>query len=220
MADALNVSGRPMTPPRAAAAAGILFSALMIASLGIIRLAVPADPTKPGIWFTDPAGRNAIRLALNLVPFAGIAFLWFIGVLRHRVGSSEDQFFATVLLGSGLLFVGSMFASAAAAGALTDTPPGASIRLANDEVYYFARRVTYTFLNVFAIKMAGVFIFSTCTIALRTAIFPRWVAFSGFACGVALLVVISNWLWIALLFPLWILLVSAQILVADKGRHR
>jgi len=191
----------------------------MIGSLGVIRVAVPADPTKPGIWLTDSTLRNAVRLALNLVPFAGIAFLWFIGVLRNRLGALEDRFFATVFLGSGLLFVGSLFASAAVAGALVETAPG-TIQQAGNEIYYFARRVSYTFLNVFAIKMAGVFMFSTCTIALRTAIFPRWVAFAGFACSVALLVVISNWLWIALLFPLWILLVSTQILVADRMQRR
>jgi hypothetical protein len=122
--------------------------------------------------------------------------------------------------GSGLLFVGSLFASAAAAGALVETAPAVNIQQANNEIYYFARRVSYTFLNVFAIKMAGVFMFTTCTIVLRTAILPRWVAFSGFVFGVALLVVISNWLWIALLFPLWILLVSTQILVWDRMGHR
>ena len=115
---------------------------------------------------------------------------------------------------------GSLFAAAAAAGALLETPAVISIQQASNEIHYFARRVSYAFLNVFAIKMAGVFLFSACTIALRTAIFPRWVAFSGFVCGVALLVVISNWLWIALLFPLWILLVSTQILVADRMRLR
>jgi len=192
----------------------------MIGSLGIVRVAVPDDPTKLGVWLSDSSFRNAVRLALNLVPFAGIAFLWFIGVLRNRLGKLEDQFFATVLLGSGLLFVGSLFASSAVAGAFVETGPAGNIQQANSEVYYFARRASYTFLNVFAIKMAGVFMFSTCTIALRTAIFPRWVAFSGFACGAVLLVVISNWLWIALLFPLWILLVSTQILVADRIRHR
>ena len=95
-----------------------------------------------------------------------------------------------------------------------------AIQSGSSEVYYFARRVSYAFLNVFAIKMAGVFLFSTCTIALRTAIFPRWIAFTGFVCGVTLLLVISNWLWIALLFPLWIALVSAYILVAERGQHR
>jgi len=214
------VSSRPLTPPRAAAVAGIIFSALMIASLGIIRLLVPADPARPGIWVTDPAHRNAVRLALNLVPFAGVAFLWFMGVLRNRIGEWEDQFFATVFLGSGLLFVASLFASATAAGALVETARAGNIQEVNHEIHYYARRVSYAFLNVFAIKMAGVFMFSTCTIALRTGIFPRWVALSGFACGVVLLLVISNWLWIALLFPLWILLVSARILVEDSLRCR
>jgi hypothetical protein len=216
MTNTLNASSRSLTPPRAAAVAGIIFSALMIGGLGIIRVAVPDDPAKPGIWLTDSTFRNAVRLALNLVPFAGIAFLWFMGVLRNRLGALEDQFFATVFLGGGLLFVGSLFASAAAAGALLETAPAVNIQHADNEIYYFVRHLSYTFLNVFAIKMAGVFMFSTCTIALRTAIFARWVAFSGFACGLALLLIISNWAWIAMLFPLWILLVSAQILVTDK----
>jgi len=186
----------------------------------MVRVTLPDDLASPGIWLTDSNGRKAVRLAMNLVPFAGIAFLWFIGVLRNRLGALEDQFFATVFLGSGLLFVGSLFASAAAAGALLEVTPTVNIQQADDETYHFVRHLSYTFLNVFAIKMAGAFMFSTCTIALRTALFPRWVAFSGFLCGVVLLVVISNWLWIALLFPLWILLVSVQILVADRVQCR
>jgi hypothetical protein len=216
MTNTINGSDRQLTPPRAAAIAGIIFSVLMIASLGIVRITLPDDPVRPGMWLADSAGRNAITLALNLVPFAGIAFLWFIGVLRNRLGALEDQFFATVFLGSGILFVASLFAAAAVAGALVGTASAVTIQHANNEIYHFIRLLSYTFLNVFAIKMAGVFMFSTCTIALRTKIFPRWVAFSGFVCGVTLLVVISNWLWIALLFPLWILLVSTQILLADK----
>jgi hypothetical protein len=188
----------------------------MIASVGIIRVAVPADPTKPAIWLTEPSHRGPVMFALQLVPFSGIAFLWFIGVLRNRLGALEDRFFATVFLGSALLFVASLYASAAAAAAFLETIAGGNIQQLNTDIYYFARHVSYVFLNVFGIKMAGVFIFSTCAIALRTAIFPRWVALSGFACGAALLVVITHWLWIAILFPLWILLVSAQILVANR----
>ncbi len=215
MTGTLKTSSRSLTPPRAAAFAGIIFAVLMIASLGIVRVTLPDNPATPGVWLRHSNGRNAVRLALNLVPFAGVAFLWFIGVLRNRLGALEDQFFATVFLGSGLLFVGSLFASAAAAGALLQVAPIVNIQQADDEIYYFVQHLSYTFLNVFGIKMAGAFMFSTCTIALRTALFPRWVAFSGFLCGVTLLVAISNWLWIALLFPMWILLVSAQILLAD-----
>ena len=71
-----------------------------------------ADPLEAGAWLKTSS--NTVALALNLVPFAGIpnmenaaeaAFLWLIGVLRDRLGELEDRFFATVFLGSGLLFL-------------------------------------------------------------------------------------------------------------------
>jgi len=68
-------SGRPITPPRGAAIAGVIFSVLLIVGLGLARYAVPADPSLPGLWMTDPDRRKAVWLALDLVPFAGIAFL-------------------------------------------------------------------------------------------------------------------------------------------------
>jgi len=184
----------------------------MIVGLGLVRYAVPVDPAKPGTWLTEPARRDAVRFALDLVPFAGIAFLWFIGVLRNRLGQLEDQFFATVLLASGLLFVATLFVSAAVIDALIESVAAANI---DGETYYFGRRITDALVNLFAMKMAGVFMFSTCTIGLRTAIFPRWVAFVGYACALLLLVVIANWRWITLVFPLWMLLVSTNILLAE-----
>ena len=184
-------------------------------SLVIVRLAVPANQTDPSVWLNDPSRRTAVRFAVQLAPFAGIAFLWFIGVLRNRVGVLEDQFFATVFLGSGLLFVASLFTSAAFSGALVEAVASGRIRVLNSETYYLTGQLAGSFLNVFAIKMAGVFIVSTCTIVLRTGILPRWVAFSGYACALVLLLVITNWRWIALLFPLWMLVLSARILLAE-----
>ena len=104
------IQARAMTP-RAAAIAGILFSILLIASLALIRISVPADPQDAGAWLSG--GWRTVSLALNLLPFAGIAFLWFIGVVRDRLGQHEDRFFATVFLGSGLLFLAMLFTSAA-----------------------------------------------------------------------------------------------------------
>ena len=92
-----------MTTPRAAAIAGILFLILLIASLSPVRISVPADPQDAGEWLSDNG--KAVSLALNLVPFAGIAFLWFIGVERDRLGTNDDRFFATVFLRSGFLFL-------------------------------------------------------------------------------------------------------------------
>jgi hypothetical protein len=186
----------------------------MLISLGIIRVAAPevsGDQSTVNTRFG-----HAITLSLHLVPFAGLAFLWFIGVLRDRIGTSEDQFFGTVFLGSGLLFVASLFAATAVAGAVLGSSHLRPAEQVSSEVYYFARQMGYAFLNIFAVRMAGVFIFSTSVIALRTGIFPRWIAFSGFACGLILLFVISNWLWIAMLFPLWTILVSVHILAVQR----
>jgi len=110
--------------PRAAAVAGIVFSVLLISSLVLLRISVPAESAVPGTWLTDSGKRTAVAIGLNLIPFAGIAFLWFIGVIRDRIGTHEDRFFATVFLGSGLLLVGMLFVAAAVAGGLFVTGPG------------------------------------------------------------------------------------------------
>ncbi len=213
-------NAQPSAPPRAVAISGIIFAALYIASLVLLRLSVPADPKDPGDWLADATMRNWVRTALNLVPFAGIAFLWFMAVLRNRIGLREDRFFATVFLGSGLLFVAMLFAAAAVARGLLDTfgtgKFGTGDNLAiQSETYTVARSMAYALMNTFGMRMAAVFMFMTSSIGLRTAFLPRWLAFVGFAVGLVLLLVISDFAWIALLFPLWVLLVSAYILVVD-----
>ena len=116
MQPAASWTAMRLRAPRAAAIAGILFSVLLITSFVLLRLSVPADPLEAGAWLQTSA--NTVALALNLVPFAGIAFLWFIGVLRDRLGEREDRFFATVFLGSGLLFLAMLFFSAAVVGGI------------------------------------------------------------------------------------------------------
>ena len=211
---------RQTLAPRGAAIAGVIFSLLMIAGMGIARSAVPADLTQPDVWLTDPDRRAAVRLALYLVPFAGIAFLWFMGVLRDRLGELEDRFFATVFLGSGLLFVACLFAAAAMSGALIEVAAAGNLRSPDSATLYLGRRTIDALMNLFAMKMAGVFMISACTIGLRSRIFPRWIAFAGYACALVLLLAIASWKWIELVFPLWMLLVSMQILLAQFGsRH-
>lgn len=211
----------PAGPPRVVAVSGILFAALFITTVVLFRLAMAADPAEPGEWLLDEKVRNSIRLALNLVPFTGIAFLWYMGVLRNRLGEREDRFFATVFLGSGLLFVGLLFANAALAGAMMEVLPAQGRRPQGSETYAVGRRLAFALMNTYALKMAAVFMFVTSTIGLRTGVFPRWVAVLGFGCGLVLLLALTDFAWIALLFPTWVLLVSSWILIADfRGPSR
>ena len=202
--------------PRAAAVAGILFSLLMIASLTLIRLAVPQDPQDAGDWLINE--RRTVTLALNLLPFAGIAFLWFIGVVRDRIGEQEDRFFATVFLGSGLLFLAMLFASAAVAGGILHMYGTAPTMLVESGMYAFGRVITYELMNVYTMKMAGVFMISTCTLSLRTGILPRWMAYLGLALALFLLFSLGFFYWAPLVFPLWVLLISVHILLANRKR--
>jgi hypothetical protein len=210
------VVGRSLRTPRAAAIAGILFALLLVAALVLVRIGAPSDSGDTGSWLTDPRRRRLVALALNLVPFAGIAFLWFIGVVRDRIGQSEDRFFATVFLGSGLLFVGMLFvATAMAAGLLAAAggrtgPP--------DEIW--GQRIVVIVINTFAMRMAAVFTISTATIGLRTGFMPRWIGLSGYAIALVLLLAIGITPWVRLLFPFWILLLSLDMLVESlRGRR-
>jgi hypothetical protein len=199
--------------PRVGALAGIVFSILFIISLALIRVSVPASPGDAGTWLSTSA--NSIDLALNLLPLAGIAFMWFIGVLRDRVGVREDQFFATVFLGSGLLFLAMVFASFGVAGGLMMAYKAIPDKLMDSGIYTFARTVAYQFGNVYAIRMAGVFMMSTCTLAIRVGMFPRWMAFLGFALALLLLLSSGYLYWVPLVFPLWTLVVSVYVLFAN-----
>lgn len=208
-------AGSPLRTPRAAAVAGIVFSVLLIAALVLLRLSVPANPRVAGSWLTDSARRTAVNVALLLVPFAGIAFLWFIGVLRDRIGHREDRFFATVFLGSGVLFVAMLFVTAALAGGLLAAasqsagPPG-------PDVLALGRNVTGLLLNVYAMRMAAVFTLTTVTIARRTEIVSRWLTVAGVVSALVLLAAINFSDWVELLFPAWILALSIDILVAGQ----
>ena len=203
--------------PRAAGVAGVLFSLLFIASLVLIRVSVPFDPLEAGAWLSSEVG--AVTLALNLIPFAGIAFLWFIGVVRDRFGEAEDRLFATVFLGSGLLFLAMIFTSAAVAGSIILAYGNTPGKLIDSEVYTFGRTVMYSIANVYALKMAGVFMISTTTLSFRLQIFPRWLIIVSYVLAVALLLNVVSIEWIILVFPLWVLLISVMILI-ENYRHR
>jgi hypothetical protein len=212
MADPEPLTGTSLRTPRAAAVAGIAFSLLLGLSLTLITISSPANPATVGSWLAQSPRRGTVAVALNLVPFAGIAFLWFIGAVRDRIGQREDRFFASVFLGSGLLFVGMLFVAAAFAGGLIADMTVRPDAAANPAVLAVGRQVTGLLLHVYAMRMAAVFTMSTATITLRTRVIPRWIGLSGFAVAAVLLVSVGLTPWVELLFPAWILLLSIDIL--------
>jgi len=204
--------------PRAAAVAGILFSVLLGLAVVLIRLSVPTEPTEAGKLLSDPDRRSTVEFALGLVPFAGIAFLWFIGVIRDRIGEHEDRLFATVFLGSGLLLVGMLFVAAAIAGGLIAQAGSTSGGVRSPETWRLGHQVTFTLLNVYAMRMGAVFVLTTASIGKRTGVLPRWLAMSGYASALILLFGIPVSGWLTLLLPIWVLMVSVYILLSPMRR--
>jgi hypothetical protein len=214
--DELQIAS-PLKTPRAAALAGIVFSVLLIASLVLLRLATPTKADQPGSWLTDSARRAAVATALNFVPFAGIAFLWFMGVIRDRIGGHEDRLFSTVFLGSGLLFVGMLFVAAATGGGIIAGASAKSFGSSASATLALGRDVTSVLVNIYAIRMAAVFTLTTVAIIRRTKIVSGWLTYAGIVTAVVLLVGTGISVWVELLFPVWILVLSIDVLVA--GQH-
>ena len=205
------LTGTNLRTPRAAAIAGILFSVLAVAAFWLLWTSVPADPNEPGSWLGTSAG--SVALCLNLVPFA------FIGVLRDQLGQREDRFFATVFLGSGLLFLGMLFTAAAIAGAILTAFVAAPEQLINSATFHFARAAAYNIANIYMIKMAGVFMITTSTVAIYTGFAPRWLAVLGYFLSALLLLGSYYIRWSFVVFPLWVLLISISILAKNLQRR-
>jgi MFS family permease len=210
--------GAKLKTPRAAAIAGIVFSVLFVAAFSMLRISVPSDPTEPGEWLKTNS--SLVGFALNLLPFAGIAFLWFVGALRDRLGVHEDRFFSTVFLGSSLLFLAMLFVSAAVIGAMILTFAVIHSELMNAATFHFARTFIYNLVNIYMIRMAAVFMISTSTVVTYTNIAPRWVAYLGFVLALLLLFGSSYISWVFVAFPFWVFLISACLLIDEFRRPK
>jgi hypothetical protein len=194
---------------RSAAIAGIIFGMLLLTAMIMLRIALAEGSLEA--LLADEQRRALIRLSLTLVPFAGIAFLWFIGVIREQLGEVEDRLFSTVFMGSGLLFLAMLFVGAATSASLLAMLARANI---NADVFAYGRDLSQGLFSVYAMRMAAVFTISVSTVGLRTSGLPRWVSYLGYLIALVLLVAAANLQWTQLVFPSWVLLVSVVILLA------
>ena len=210
------MAARRLSTPRAAAFAGVVFAVLFATSLGLMRSVFPADPFVDSEWADAGAGR--VRWALTLTPVAGIAVLWFVGVVRDHFGELEDRFFSTVFLGSALIFLAMVFVSMAMAGALLAGVREGQPQQYDEATVAFGRAVMLEVSNVYALRMAGVFMISLGTIWLRTGLMPRLLAVMTYALAAVLLFVTTLSLWVTMVFPAWVLAVSLGIIVRSRQR--
>lgn len=195
-----------LSTPRAAAFAGVLFALLFGAALFLIHAALPEGAEPGSQWLS--AGSAKLKVAAILMPFAGICFLWFMGVVRDGLGRYEDKFFSTVFIGSGLLFLAMMFVASGVGAGLERS--GA---LMHSDVATFGQMLLLTISKTYALRMAAVFMISLATIWLKTGLMPRWLVGVTYLVAVLLLLGSDVTMWLTLVFPCWVLVVSLLLLI-------
>lgn len=199
----------------AAAAAGICYS--VFAALAMTRLSsypsLRLSEAELTAWFDDGGNQALLVGGLGLASVAAIAFLWFVAVIRRRLGDREDRFFATVFFGSGVAHIAISLAGAAVlagpAVAMTVlnaaevTPASASL----------AGGIAAALLLVVAPRIQAVFILTTSTVILRSKVLPSWLAFVGYAAGLVMFVTPFVSLPLGYVFPAWVFAVSVTLLI-------
>jgi hypothetical protein len=169
-------------------------------------------------FYENPdAGRYTLAL-LQLMVFATIAFLWFIGVIRNRLGDDEPKLFGTAFLGgavsfTAILLVGSAALAAPAVltrvGGVTPDPGAVSM----------SRAMAVVLLSVVAPRVATLVIFSTATLGRATGALPAWLIWLSYAIGIVEFVNFTVSAPTIYTFPAWIALVSVVMLLRRPTRH-
>ncbi len=211
MPDQSPTTRRALTTPRAAALAGVLFAVLFGTAIVLIRSSLPEGAEPASQWLE--AGNAKMRLAAELMPFAGICFLWFIGVVRANLGPYEDKFLGTVTLGSGLLFLAMMFTAAAVGAGLAETSHYLGVAATDSGVGVFGQLLVLKLSKTYALRMAAVFMMSLATTWLRTGLMSRWLVAATYLMALVLIVGGDATMWLTLAFPLWVLIVSVLFLI-------
>jgi hypothetical protein len=210
---------REVRSPRSAALAGILFSILIGASMILLRTGAVVDPAKIDTEWLEAQSPSA-AVVLVLVPFAGIAFLWFTGVMRDLLGDLEDRFFATVFLGSGIILVVMLFVWASAYGAMFGAYQAVGDELNDFDIFIYATAFANQILGNYFLRMASVYMLSIGSLWTRTKVVPRWLTIVTYLVAVPFLLFAGALRSARVLFPAWVLLVSIFILILNYRLKR
>lgn len=220
----MPLSARNVTRVRStesAAIAGVVYAVLTLISLILLnRTPSPAiGDAELMAWYDVSANRTSATSALTLASISAIAFLWFVAVIRRRIGDREDRFFATVFLGAAIVYVAVWLVAAAAIAApavavtLLDATPDSSVMT-------FAYGHGAALVLVVLPRLQAVFVMASTTIVRRTGALERWVTIFGYVVAAVLLVTPIVARSIGVAFPIWVLVVSVALLIAPSRDAR
>ena len=163
-------------------------------------------------FYADPANGTAALVWLQVLVFSTIAFLWFVGVVRGRIGDREPKLFGTVFLGASILLAALLFL-----GATLLAAPAILVAVADEapdpDSTSLLRAAAAVVLSVFLPRVATLVMFSTASLGRATGGLPRWLVLVTFGIGLFELVNVTVATPTVFLVPAWIALVSVVLLV-------
>jgi hypothetical protein len=200
--------------PRSAAVAGIVFSVLMFAVMIVTRELTSERASQITgnlleIW------TGAARFAITMIPFIGIALLWFTGVVREHLGEQEDRFFSTIFFGSSIILVVMLFIWGATMGASFSIIDSAASRTVNNDIFVFGLAFMNQIIGNYALRIAGVYMLSIGTIWTKSRAMPRWLTVLTYIVAAGFLLFANSVREARLIFPGWVFVVSVYILVLN-----
>ena len=204
---------REVRSPRAAAFAGIGYAILMYLIM-ISTFAAKIQPENISReWFENWS--DTASLVIALVPFAGIAFLWFTGVVRDQLSYHEGRFFATIFFGSGIIQVVLLFIWSAVFGAIMVTSNMSALGEAGSGIYVFGFVLMNEIIGNYILRMAGIYMTAIGALWGRTGLMPRWLIFVTYILALGFIFAANRFQEARFIFPTWVLVVSIVILVLN-----
>ena len=173
---------------------------------------IDASDAEISAHYANTAAASQDVVWLQVLVVSTIAFLWFVGVIRGRLGDREPRLFGTVFFGSSillaaLLFVGTALLAAPAVlvsvGHRAPDPAAVSV----------TRAVAAIILSVFAPRVATLVMLSTASLGRATGALPMWLVWLTYAAGIVEFVNVSIATPTVFLVPAWIALVSVVLLL-------
>jgi hypothetical protein len=218
--DLEELTRRELRSPRAAAIAGILYSILIFTVMILTKRATYVHPGDVTGEFLE-TWSGTFSLVLTMVPFAGIAFLWFTGVIRDRLRDREDRFFATIFFGSGIIYVLLIFLWGAILGTImrmAALETSGVAKIFSNDILTFGLILMNEIDGNFALRMAGVYMSAVGTLWNRTKLMPRWLTLTTYILAAGFLVAAERIREARFIFPTWVLVVSVYVLILNYRR--
>jgi hypothetical protein len=169
-------------------------------------------------FYSSDSSRRPVVVGLYLMPFAAIAFVWFIVAVRMWISGQvrrENVLLSNVQLVAGILYV-ALFCGGAAASSVLAASVEFSDGPIDPVVAHQFPQFGSALLFVFAVRMAAMFVFTTTNITKAAGLLPRWFVWAGYLVGAFLLLSATFNSTLVLVFPIWLLVLCAILLTRAR----